>query len=71
MLGGAALPAGVEIAPSGGVTTRHALAYTVEAEARCAWIGEWIRAGDAGDAAAAEAATTALAGVPDRPVLLR
>ncbi|WP_053202615.1 hypothetical protein [Jiangella muralis] len=68
LLGGAALPGGLEIAPSGGVTTRHALAYTVESEARCAWIESWIRATDAGDAAAAEAATTALAGVPDWPV---
>ncbi|SDT06928.1 hypothetical protein [Jiangella sp. DSM 45060] len=68
MLGGAALPDGLRVTPSGGVTTRHALAYTVEAEARCAWIGAWIRATDAGDAAAADAATTALAGVPDWPV---
>ncbi len=68
MLGGAALPNGREFAPTAGVITRRQLASVVESDARCAWVEEWIRATDAGDAAATEAARTALAGVSGWPV---
>ncbi|TDD64493.1 hypothetical protein E1262_27995 [Jiangella aurantiaca] len=68
MLGGAALPDGLAFTEPAGAISRHQLSYTVENEARCAWIEEWIRATDAGEEVAAATATTAIAGIPDWPV---
>ncbi|MBB5788984.1 hypothetical protein [Jiangella mangrovi] len=68
MLAGVALPDGVAVAPPAGAMTRDQLAGIVEADARCAWIEEWIRATGAGDAAAVTTAATALSGARDWPV---
>lgn len=59
------LPDGYEITPAAGAVTRHQLVHTVEREAVCAWVTEWVRASDAGDRAAVEAAAMALGGARD------
>lgn len=53
----------------GGVDDRYQLGAEVAGSVACAWIEQWIEAGDTGDGASAEAAAVALATSPDWPVL--
>lgn len=68
LLAGITLPPGSTITEPAGAITRTQLAGVVEADARCAWIEEWIRGTDAGDTAAVNAAAAALDGASDWPV---
>ena len=68
LLTGITLPAGTQIATPAGAVTRYQLVHKVERTARCSWIDAWWAATEAGDTAAAAAATTVLAGARDWPI---
>jgi hypothetical protein len=67
LLTGITLPPGTELTTPAGAVTRHRLVHEVEATARCSWIDAWRAATEAGDSAAADAATV-LAGARDWPI---